>query len=109
MPKKPFEALSEPMFYILMALSHGAMCGADITAWIRQRTDERVVLGPGTLYTILPKLTEAELICQVELSGRKRSYTLTDKGYFLYNSECDRLRRCVADIEKAEPLYRKEA
>lgn len=115
MPKRAFDTLSEPMFYILMALERHTLCGADIVSWISRRTDERVQLGPGTLYTILPKLTDEGLIRQVSTDGRKRNYALTDKGRALYWAECSRLRRCVADMDAAEEEqdapaeYRKEA
>lgn len=99
MPRKTLETLSEPMFYVLMALRHGILCGAEIVQWIDRRTDHRVVLGPGTLYTILPKLADAGMIRETENEGRRRSYQLTDRGAALYDGECRRLRQCVADMD----------
>jgi len=99
MPRKTLETLSEPMFYVLMALRHGRMCGAEIVQWIERRTDRRVALGPGTLYTILPKLADAGMIRETESEGRRRVYTLTDRGEALYDGECRRLRQCVADMD----------
>ena len=55
MPKKAMEILTESMFYVLMALKSGPMCGIDIAAWITARTKGRLQLGPATLYTILGK------------------------------------------------------
>ena len=99
MPRKTLETLSEPMFYVLMALRRAPLYGAEIVQWIDRRTDHRVVLGPGTLYTILPKLAEAGMIRETEAEGRRRRYELTDRGRALYDGECDRLRRCVADMD----------
>lgn len=99
MPKHAFDTLSEPMFYVLMALNTDALCGADIAGWIARKTDNRITIGPGTLYTILPKLCGEDIIREISTDGRKRTYELTDKGHTMYRTECDRLRRCVADID----------
>ena len=113
MPKKSLETLSEPMFYVLMALNRQNLCGADIVSWVSARTQGRVALGPGTLYTILPKLTESGMLHEVSTEGRKRTYEITEQGRTLYEHECARLRRQVADMEAAEreviPPFRKEA
>lgn len=45
--------LTEAMFYVLMALRRGELCGTEIAAWTERCTEGRVRLGPGTLYTIL--------------------------------------------------------
>jgi len=98
-PRKTLETLSEPMFYVLMALRHGTLCGSEIVQWIDRRTGHRVVLGPGTLYTLLPRLAEAGVICEAEQDGRRRAYALTERGRALYDGECRRLRQCVADMD----------
>jgi DNA-binding PadR family transcriptional regulator len=102
MPRKAFDTLSEPMFYVLMALRRCTLCGVEIVDWIGQKTDKRVVLGPGTLYTILAKLTEEDMIREISAEGRRRNYQLTEKGRQMYETECDRLRRCLADAEVEE-------
>ena len=102
MPRKAFDTLSEPMFYVLMALRRCTLCGVEIVDWIGAKTDHRVVLGPGTLYTILAKLTEEDMIREISAEGRRRNYQLTDKGRQMYETECDRLRRCLADAEVEE-------
>ena len=45
--------LTEAMFYVLMAFRRGELCGTEIAAAVERRTEGRVRLGPGTLYTIL--------------------------------------------------------
>lgn len=101
MPRKAFDSLSEPMFYVLMALHRRTLCGVEMVEWIRKKTDGRIVLGPGTLYTILPKLADEGAIRETSAEGRRRSYELTDKGQQMFAAECDRLRRCIADAESA--------
>ena len=102
MPRKAFDTLSEPMFYVLMALRRRTLCGVEIAEWISAKTANRVALGPGTLYTILAKLTEEDMIREKSVEGRRRSYAVTEKGRLMYDAECDRLRRCVADVDAEE-------
>ena len=101
MPRKTLDTLSEPMFYVLMALRHQPLCGADIAQWVSDRTGGRLTLGPGTLYTILGKLTDEQMIRETAVEGRKRTYSLTDKGREAFHEELARLRACVNDGEEA--------
>lgn len=102
MPRKTLDTLSEPMFYVLMALRHQPLCGADIAQWISDRTGGRLTLGPGTLYTILGKLTDEQMIRETAVDGRRRTYTITEAGQHLYDNELTRLRRCVRDADREE-------
>lgn len=99
MPKKAMEVLTESMFYVLMALRTGPMCGTDIAAWITARTGSRVVLGPATLYTILGKFDKEKYIRETEVEGRKRTYRITDRGLAAYREEVARLRACLTDAD----------
>lgn len=101
MPKKAMEILTESMFYCLMALSTGPMCGIDIAAWITEKTAGRVQLGPATLYTILGKFEKERYIAQTEVEGRKRTYRITSRGADAYRAELERLRSCIADADEA--------
>lgn len=100
MPKKAMEILTESMFYVLMALNSGPMCGIDIAAWITGRTRGRVQLGPATLYTILGKFEKEGYITETEVAGRKRTYKITGKGGEAYHTELTRLRQCIADADE---------
>ena len=102
MAKKPLEVLTESMFYILMALCHGEMCGTDIAAFIDRKTGGAVPMGPGTLYTLLGRFQEAGLIEETDTFGRRRDYRLTERGRQAYEQELERLRRCVRDAESEE-------
>ena len=95
-------ALTEPMFYVLMAFCQGEMCGTEITHMVQFRTGGRVTLGPGTLYTLLGKFMEEKLIEETDVQGRKRTYRITDKGREVYREEVERLRTCLADAADAE-------
>src|SRR5574344_945732 len=102
MPRKPLDSLSDPMFYVLMALQKQRLCGVEIAQWVSARTEKRIVLGPGTLYTILGKLTDEQMIRETAVDGRKRTYTITEAGQRLYDGELARLRRCVRDADREE-------
>ena len=102
MAKKAFEVLSETMFYVLMAFLNNELCGIDVVEFIDRKTMGRVKIGPGTLYTILAKFEEEELITETAVEGRKRTYSITSKGISLYKEELQRLRACVADGESEE-------
>lgn len=101
MPRKAMQPLTESMFYVLMVLRQRPMCGTDIAAAIERATDGRIRIGPATLYTILAKFEEEKIIREIAVDGRKRTYTITDKGRQAHTDELTRLRQCIADAEKA--------
>lgn len=92
--------LTEPMYYVLMSFLHGEKCGIEITEYVSAKTDGRVRLGPGTLYTLLAKFQEEQLIMETQVDGRKRTYCITNKGRDVFRDELDRLRACVQDGEE---------
>ena len=99
MPKKAMDILTESMFYVLLALTQGEMCGTDAAAFVEERTRGRVILGPATLYTVLGKFEKEKYIKEVRVEGRKRTYRITDKGRKAFEEELERLRQCVRDAE----------
>ena len=102
MSREPLKVLTESMYYVLLSLLGQERCGTEIVAFVDGLTAGRVSLGPGTLYTILSKLTDEQMIREVSVEGRKRTYELTDAGKKLYDAECDRLRRCIRDADREE-------
>jgi len=99
MPKKSMDTLTESMFYVLMALMTGPMCGIDIADFIEKRTKGRLQMGPATLYTILGKFEKEKYIRELSVEGRKRTYEITGKGFEAYREELKRLKQCVLDAE----------
>lgn len=102
MPRRAFDGLTESMFYVLMALDAGEKCGSDIASAVEKRSEKRVRLGPATLYTILAKFEEEKFIRETAVEGRKRTYTITEKGRIMYQNELKRLKACLDDAEKGE-------
>ena len=100
MAKRSMESLTEPMYYILLALHAQPMCGTDIADHITRATGGRVQVGPGTLYTILGKFEKEDWICEVQRAGRQRTYRITQKGLAALRAEVARCRQCLADAEK---------
>lgn len=99
MPKKSMDILTESMFYVLMALKTGPMCGIDIADFVDKRTQGRLLIGPATLYTVLGKFEKEGYIQEVFVQGRKRTYEITAKGIHAFTEELARLKMCVADAE----------
>lgn len=55
MAREQFQTLTEPMYYILMALSEEC-CGVDIMERVRQISGGRVKVGPGHSIPCFPNL-----------------------------------------------------
>ncbi len=99
MAREKLQTLTEQMYYTLLALTTEC-CGTDIMQRVREMTDERVCIGPGTLYNLLEQFLFARLIKITGAEGRKKNYILTDKGYDTLREEYRRLQRQIADYEK---------
>ena len=104
MAREKFQTLTEQMFYILLALQE-ERCGADIMALVAQITQNRVTIGPGTLYNLLEDFLSAGMIMQTKVEGRRRSYVLTQQGKDRLLMEKRRLELMLADYRHmtAEP------
>ena len=102
MARKTMETLTEAMFYVLMALKSRPMCGIEIAAAIDTLTDDRVHIGPATLYTVLGRFEKEGYIEEIEVSGRKRTYQITQVGLNAYREELERLNRCLLDAQRME-------
>ena len=104
MPRKALESMTESMFYTLLALLAGPRCGTEIAAFVKKLTEGRVVLGPGTLYTILSRFLEVGYLRETATEGRKRTYALTAEGRRAYEEELGRLKLRLADAEAAPAM-----
>ena len=98
MPREKFQTLTEQMFYILICLQKEC-CGIDIMEMVKQMTDGRVNIGPGTLYNLLEQFNDQQIIKFTKTIGKKRSYIITDKGRLLLEKEYVRLKQLTNDYE----------
>jgi len=98
--REKFQTLTEQMFYILLALREEC-CGVDIMERVRTTTANRVVIGPGTLYTLLDEFCSCGWIRETRVEGRRRSYQITTRGKNRLEEEYQRLLRQAADYREA--------
>lgn len=96
MAREQFQTLTEPMYYILLALTEEC-CGVDIMEKVRQISDGRVKVGPGTLYAMLSRFEENDVIRKTAEEGRRKSYIITDIGRQMLKDEYERLKTMVRD------------
>ena len=101
MAREQLKNLTEPMYYILLALQRENH-GYGIMQEIEELTDGRVIIGAGTIYTLLGRFEREEIIVQMSEEDRRKTYIITDKGRQLLNEEIQRLRMLLADSERYE-------
>lgn len=101
MPRIQLKTLIEQMYYVLLALKKERY-GVEISRFTGELTNQRIQLGPGTLYAILSKFEEEGWIQEVRSEGRKRSYLITDLGLDMLKKEYSRLLKMLEDTKKCE-------
>ncbi len=99
MAREKFKTLTEQMFYALMALQK-ERCGVDIMEAVREMTDNRIKLGPGTLYALLGDFQKEGLIEETDAENGKRSYRITEAGIMKLRQEHERHLLLVQDFER---------
>ena len=101
MAREQFQTLTEPMYYILLALTEEC-CGVDIMEKVRYISKGRVKVGPGTLYAMLSKFEDNGIIRRTAEEGRRKSYIITESGKQMLRTEYDRLKMMVSDGKMIE-------
>ena len=96
MAREQLQTLTEPMYYILLALTEEC-CGVDIMEKVRTLSSGRVTVGPGTLYAMLGRFEEKGIIRLTASEGRRKSYVITDEGLAELRKEYDRIQTLVRD------------
>ena len=96
MAREQFQTLTEPMYYILLALTEEC-CGVYIMEKVKVISRGRVLVGPGTLYAMLAKFEENGVIQMTTSEGRRKSYIITEIGKEMLQKEYDRLKIMVED------------
>lgn len=95
------KALTQPMYYILLSLKESRH-GYEIMQYIEWLTDGRVIVGPGTLYSLLSRFEEDGWIKLVSSQDNKKTYIITDKGEKNLEVEILRLEKMLEDFKKVE-------
>ena len=98
------QPMTEAMYYVLLALMRPDH-GYGLMQRIREITEGRVVMGPGTLYGIVTRLKKDGLITLEEQDERRKTYLITDKGREALLAEYKRLKQLVADGAELEDSH----
>jgi DNA-binding PadR family transcriptional regulator len=101
--------LSNLSFQVLLALGSGPSHGYAIIRDIEERTDGRVSVRSGTLYTMIQRLQEDGLLEYAApprdpgLDGRRKYYRITPLGRRAARAEAERLADLL-DVARARKL-----
>ena len=98
-PRKSLQTLSEPMYYLSLALTK-ELYGTEIMSEVRRISKGRITVGPGTLYTMIDKFYTAGLIKRTNDGLTTKSYIITPKGEKVLNEEYNRLKELILDGEE---------
>lgn len=88
--------MTEAMYYILLALLKPGH-GYGMMQRIKELSGGRLVMGPGTLYGVLSRMSKDGWIAFAGEDGRRKNYAITDAGREALLAEYKRLKRLVAD------------
>lgn len=94
MAREQLKTLTEPMYYLLLALIQPRH-GYGIMQCIAEITEEQVQVGAGTLYGLLARFEGEGIIAQLMEQDRKKIYQITPKGAEVLTEEYLRLNRMV--------------
>lgn len=103
MVRRDGSGLPRSAFLILLALADQPRHGLGIVEEVEARTDGTVRLGPGTLYTMLKRLAQADHVKQTTRAPdpsdddpRRRYYRITPRGQAALRSEAEHMRQLVS-------------
>lgn len=99
MAREQFQTLTEPMYYILLALKEEC-CGVDLRAKVLDLSCGRVQVGSGTLYAMFSRFEENNIIQKTDQKGRKKWYVITEVGKEMLRDEYARLQKMIRDGER---------
>ena len=96
---KKYCPMTETIFYTLLALltpNHGY----GIMKFVKELTNDRVKLGTGTLYTMLGRLVDDQMIAVITENDGKKTYQITDDGKAILLLEAKRLHQQCKNGQK---------
>ena len=96
----PYLPLTPAAFHVLLTLADGARHGYSIMKDVEERTGGEVRLSTGTLYGLIKRFLDDELIIEMPAEDdgneRRRPYKLTPFGRQVARAEAQRLEQLVA-------------
>jgi DNA-binding PadR family transcriptional regulator len=109
----PHPPLTPAMFHVLVALADGDKHGYAILKDVRRRTDNRVRLSAGTLYAVIKRLLDDDMIAESDErpdpaldDERRRYYRLTAFGREVAVAEAERMEQALS-LARAKRLIGK--
>lgn len=96
--QKKYIPMTETIYYTLLAVTEPRH-GYAIIQYVRELTKGRIILGTGTLYTMVGRLQADELIAIVP-GGEKKAYRITEAGLELLKAETKRLTEQLEDGDR---------
>lgn len=86
--------LTEPTFYILLALATEPLHGYGIIKKVEVLSNESVILAAGTLYGALDNLKKTNLVNQIsgDSSSRRKVYQITELGLEVLKNDYLRIK-----------------
>lgn len=94
-------ALTEAVYYILLSL-YTPLHGYGIMQFVKEISNNRVNLGPGTLYGAINTMLGKGWIRALESGedSRKKEYEITEEGRRIVYDEMKRLKELIENGEK---------
>lgn len=98
--------LTPVVFHILLTLTDGPRHGYAIMQEVNRRSQDRVGLGPGTLYGAIQRMEAAGFLERAgppageDVKGRRRYYAVTDLGRQALLAETERLESLVTYVRQ---------
>ncbi|MBK3494234.1 helix-turn-helix transcriptional regulator [Viridibacillus sp. YIM B01967] len=97
---KSLEQLTDSVFYIMAALVQPKH-GYAVMALVEKETGGEFTIGPATLYTIIKKLLNENLIfLHDESNPRRKVYALTEKGHHILVKDIERRKTMLSLAER---------
>ena len=104
--------LTPAVFYVLLALAEGQKHGYAIMQAARVISEEKVRLGPGTLYSTIQRLLDLDLIEETEGDGvpsdhesSRRYYRLTRMGKAVLDAEVRHMESILRRAKKRKLFH----
>lgn len=94
--RKKYIPMTETTYYTLLSVTvprHGYA----IMQYVSELTRGRIVLGTGTLYTMVGRLVTDDIIAAAPNEEGKKAYHITETGMQLLRAETERLGKQLAD------------
>ena len=102
--RKAYIPMSETAYYILLSLNEPRH-GYGIIKFVEELTENRIILGSGTVYGTLAKMYKDKLISVYDDKDRKTIYRITDDGRQLILLEIERVKKIYENTLTQEGFF----